>query len=88
MAYFLDLNGFTNEDNKKAEKNWMTPYKENPNFDYVYGPTQIVKDRELITVRDINDEIKNLPLIPAGIDFKYPQYLLIKDEISLTKFKL
>ena len=60
VAYFLDLNGFTNEDNKKAEKNWMTPYKENPNFDYVYGPTQIVKDRELITVRDINDEIKNL----------------------------
>jgi hypothetical protein len=59
VAHFLDLNGFVNEDNKKAEKNWMTPYEENPNFDYVYGPNQIVKDRELITVRDLNDEIKN-----------------------------
>ena len=59
VAHFLDLNGFVNEDNKKAEKNWMTPYEENPNFDYVYGPNQIVKDRELITIRDLNDEIKN-----------------------------
>lgn len=59
VACFMDLNGFINEDNKKAEKNWMTPYAENPNFDYVYGPDKIVKDRELITVRDLNDEIKN-----------------------------
>lgn len=60
FAYFLDLNGFANEDNKKAEKNWMAPYSYNENFDFVYGPTQIVKDRELITVRDQNDEIKGL----------------------------
>lgn len=60
FAYFLDLNGFANEDNKKAEKNWMAPYSYNENFDFVYGPTQIVKDRELITVRDQSDEIKGL----------------------------
>jgi hypothetical protein len=60
VAHFLDLNGFINEDNKKAEKNWMSPYNENPNFDYVYGPDKIVKDRELITVRDINEETSGL----------------------------
>ena len=60
VAYFLDLNGFANEDNKKAEKNWMAPYSANSNFDFVYGPTQIVKDRELITVRDQSDEIRGI----------------------------
>lgn len=60
FAYFLDLNGFANEDNKKAEKNWMAPYSYNENFDFVYGPTKIVKDRELITVRDGSEEIRGL----------------------------
>lgn len=26
------------------EKNWMLPYDENPNFDFLYGPNQRVKD--------------------------------------------
>lgn len=31
-----------------AEKNWMPSDEENPYFDYVYSPTQIVKDGEVI----------------------------------------
>ncbi len=33
---------------KKPEKNWMTPYKKSPNFDYIYGPSAIVKDDKVI----------------------------------------
>lgn len=33
----------------KPEKNWMAPYETNKNFDYIYGPTTIVKDDRIIT---------------------------------------
>lgn len=33
----------------QPEKNWMAPYKKNKNFDYIYGPTSIVKDNQIIT---------------------------------------
>jgi hypothetical protein len=32
----------------RPEKNWMFPYKENPNFDAIYGATGIVKDDKLV----------------------------------------
>lgn len=32
----------------KPEKNWMAPYEPNPNFEYIYGPTAIIKDDMLI----------------------------------------
>jgi hypothetical protein len=51
-----------------------------PNTDKYNGIVQSLKipltDDEIVQIK------KNLPLHPKGIDFKYPQYLLIKDEIS------
>ena len=38
---FEVLPGF---DAEVPEKNWMTTYEKNPNFDYIYGPNQVVKD--------------------------------------------
>lgn len=29
------------------EKNWMLPYEQNPNFDWIYGPNTIVKNHKL-----------------------------------------
>ena len=47
-----------------AEKNWMPTETANPNFDYVYSPTQIVKDGEVIG--EDNDLFlhNGTPLIP------------------------
>lgn len=33
---------------KKPEKNWMTPYERSPHFDYIYGPSAIIKDDKMI----------------------------------------
>lgn len=33
---------------KKPEKNWMTPYEKSPHFDYIYGPSAIIKDDKMI----------------------------------------
>jgi hypothetical protein len=35
----------------RPEKNWMPPYKENSNFDFVYGPGMTIKD-DVITSND------------------------------------
>lgn len=29
---------------KRPEKNWMVSYEHNPNFDFIYGPNQVIKD--------------------------------------------
>ncbi|WJZ48426.1 beta-mannosyltransferase [Actinomycetia phage DSL-LC01] len=33
---------------RKPEKNWMTPYEKSPHFDYIYGPSAIIKDDKMI----------------------------------------
>jgi hypothetical protein len=44
----------------KPEKNWMAPYEVNENFDFIYGPTSIIKDDILITKFNANREISGL----------------------------
>lgn len=36
-------------DASKPEKNWMLPYEPNPNFDFIYGPSSIVKGDMVIS---------------------------------------
>lgn len=43
-----DLKMFGAIDVRKPEKNWMLPYKENKNFDFVYGSNAIVKGDKII----------------------------------------
>lgn len=42
---------------KRVEKNWMVSYERNPHFDYIYGPTTIVRDGELKEVREMSDAL-------------------------------
>jgi hypothetical protein len=44
-----DLKLFPSVDAGRVEKNWMVSSEENPNFDFVYGPNQIVKGDQMIT---------------------------------------
>lgn len=44
----------------KPEKNWMAPYDVNPNFDYIYGPTAIIKDDTLINRFNPNKKLSGL----------------------------
>jgi hypothetical protein len=41
----------------KPEKNWMLPYEPNPNFDFIYGPTSIIKDEVFIKYPNLNPQI-------------------------------
>jgi hypothetical protein len=45
----VDLKKFKGIDAERPEKNWMLPYEPNENFDFIYGPNQIVKDGVLTT---------------------------------------
>ena len=45
---------------KKPEKNWMTCYQVNKNFDFIHGPNSIVKGDEIIF--SLNDNLKIAPL--------------------------
>jgi hypothetical protein len=47
-------------DYARPEKNWMAPYEFNPNFDYVYGPTALVKDNVLIQKFNTNKSLSGL----------------------------
>lgn len=44
----------------KPEKNWMAPYEPNPNFDYIYGPTAIIKNDTLINKFNSNKKLSGL----------------------------
>lgn len=44
----------------KPEKNWMAPYDVNPNFEYIYGPTAIIKDDTLINKFNSNKKLSGL----------------------------
>jgi hypothetical protein len=44
----------------KPEKNWMAPYEPNPNFEYIYGPTAIIKDSTLINKFNSNKKLSGL----------------------------
>jgi hypothetical protein len=59
-AQLTNIEHFNDESPDVAEKNWMTPYEVNPNFDYIYNENHIVKDNELIKTRENSDVIENL----------------------------
>jgi hypothetical protein len=40
---------FPSVDAGRVEKNWMMSHEPNPNFDFIYGPNQIVKGDQMIT---------------------------------------
>jgi hypothetical protein len=40
----------------RHEKNWMIPYKENPNFDFIYGPGMTIKN-DIITYHQNTSEL-------------------------------
>lgn len=44
----------------QPEKNWMAPYKKNKHFDYIYGPTAIVKGEQIITTMTGNKAIAKI----------------------------
>jgi hypothetical protein len=44
----VDLELFPSIDAGRVEKNWMIPSDENPHFDFIYGPNQIVKGENMI----------------------------------------
>lgn len=39
-------------DEKRAQKNWMCPYEATDEFDFVYGPTEVLRHGELLSRRD------------------------------------
>jgi len=43
----VDFELFPGLDALVPEKNWMLPYETNDNFDFIYGPNQVVKDGTL-----------------------------------------
>jgi hypothetical protein len=47
-ATFVCIYGFPNG-NKTVEKNWMLPYKENPNFDFIYDCGKVIKN-DIVTI--------------------------------------
>lgn len=51
---------FDGPDYSKPEKNWMTPFDKNPNFDFIYGPTSIVKNNTFIFYPNTNPEISKI----------------------------
>lgn len=59
-------------DAAKPEKNWMLPYEPNPNFDFIYGPSSIVKDDFIVskpsTIRAIGGLRGNSNLWSLGDD--------------------
>lgn len=86
-AEFIDLNGFIGEDKQRAEKNWMATYTVNPTFEYVYSPTQVIKDRELITVRDLTEEIRGVRGGSNLWDLNDCTYLAIVHKTMADKFQ-
>lgn len=36
-------------DAQRPEKNWMLPYEKNPNWDYIYGPNQVIQEGVLMS---------------------------------------
>lgn len=56
-----DLWVYDGTDAKKPEKNWMLPLlEENPNFDFIYGPTSLVKDGKVVFTPSTDERLSGL----------------------------
>jgi hypothetical protein len=55
IAYLVKK--YEGPDVTKPEKNWMMPYEPNPNFDFIYGPTSIVKGDLIISKMNTNEDV-------------------------------
>lgn len=75
-AYFIEKHESPSID--RPEKNWMTTFGEkNPNFDFIYGPTSIVKDGLFIGKPNTNGEIAQIRGGSSLLELKDGSYLAI-----------
>lgn len=72
LTKIVSFEKFPGIDGVRPEKNWMTPYEKNPNFDFIYGTNAVLKDNVLTTHLNDSDQIaglrgsSNLHLMPDG----------------------
>jgi len=70
LALDVEIHGSMNP--KKPEKNWSVPDEPSKHFDFIHGPTAIVKDKKVIFSMSDNDKIAplrgntNLLALPDG----------------------
>lgn len=68
-----------------VEKNWMTTYDKNPNFDYVYGPTSVYMNGIGVKqVREMKDSIEDIRGGSPLWDIGNSEYLAIVHESDIT----
>jgi hypothetical protein len=68
-------------DQQRPEKNWMLPYKPNPNFDFIYGPNSVIKDNVMTTWLTDNQEISALRGNTNLLDLKDSTYLAVTHKL-------
>lgn len=91
IAYLVKK--YEGPDVTKPEKNWMLPYESNPNFDFIYGPTAIIKDNYIISRMNTNNDIgtirgtTNLWKMPDGtyIAIVHSLYLKMTKMVAYIK---
>jgi hypothetical protein len=91
IAYLIKK--YEGPDVTKPEKNWMLPYNPNPNFDFIYGPTAVVKDNLVISKMNTNESIgtirgnTNLWEMPNGTYIALVHSLYLKITKMVTHMK-
>jgi hypothetical protein len=62
-----------------TEKNWMAP-RDNKNFDFIYGPTSVVKNNKIVEVRELSDSIRKIRGNTNLLDLPDGSYLSVVHE--------
>jgi hypothetical protein len=56
----VSFNKLKGIDYSRPEKNWMLPHEPSKNFDFIYGPNQVIKDNKMTTWMTDNTDISSL----------------------------
>jgi hypothetical protein len=84
----IDVEIFPGARPDKAEKNWLVPdLKPSEHFDFVYGPTAIIKDHKIITEFSDNKHIAGFRGNSHLVEQKDGTYIAVVHKLWISKSK-
>jgi hypothetical protein len=71
----------------RTEKNWMTTFKsKNPNFDFIYGPTSIIKDGLFICKPNTDNDISQVRGGSSLLELDNGNYLAVTHTVYMRQY--
>lgn len=87
VSKIVDIELLNGVSASKPEKNWMLPdFKDNVNFDFIYGPSSIVKNNKVISEMNNSSALPGLRGNSNLLSFKDGTYLAVMHKLWVKRY--